>query len=147
MKLHELKPSAGSRKKAVRRGRGDGSGKGGTCGRGENGQKSRTGAKNRPYFEGGQIPLFRRIPKRGFNNPNHKVYNVVNISLLDKVFEKNEAVDVNVLQKKGIVGNLAYGLKILGNGEISKPLTVKANRFSASARSKIEAAGGTCETV
>lgn len=147
MKLHDLHPTEGSRHRRKRVGRGDGSGLGRTCGRGEKGQKSRSGAKLRPFFEGGQVPLFRRLPKRGFKNPDHFTFSVVNTGTLDKNFSANEIVDVNSLMEKGLVGNTGLDLKILGTGEISKPLTIKANKFSESAKSKIEAAGGKCEVI
>ncbi len=147
MKLHELKPTAGSRKARKRVGRGDSSGLGKTAGRGDKGQHSRTGSKKRPYFEGGQIPFFRRLPKRGFKQPTHIEYNLVNVSVLDKSFEANEVVDLDVLKSKGIIGKSDLALKVLANGEISKPLTVKAAKFSEAAQAKIEAAGGKCEIV
>ena len=147
MKLHDLHPTEGSRHPRKRVGRGDGSGLGRTCGRGEKGQKSRSGAKLRPFFEGGQVPLFRRLPKRGFKNPDHFTFSVVNTGALDKNFSANEIVDVNSLMEKGLVGASGLDLKILGTGEISKPLTIKANKFSESAKSKIEAAGGKCEVI
>jgi large subunit ribosomal protein L15 len=147
MKLHDLHPTPGSRHARKRVGRGDSSGLGRTAGRGEKGQKSRSGSSIRPHFEGGQIPLFRRLPKRGFKNPNHTVYNLVNVSVLDAGFEANEVVDIAALQAKGLAKENQNELKILGNGDISKALTVKANKFSASAKAKIEAAGGTCEVL
>ena len=147
MKLHSLQTSEGSKRPRKRVGRGDSSGYGRTCGRGEKGQKSRSGAVRRPYFEGGQIPLFRRLPKRGFNSRNHKEFNLVNVSVLETVFEAGETVNLENLREKGIVGKNALPLKVLGNGEISKALTVKADKFSASAREKIEKAGGTCEAL
>jgi len=147
MKLHELKPTPGSRKKRRRVGRGDSSGWGRTCARGEKGQKSRKGSSIRPFFEGGQIPLFRRLPKRGFKSPDHKMFHIVNISVLEEIFAANDMVDVEVLRSKGIIAKAQMDLKILGNGEISKPLTVKANKFSEVAKAKIEAAGGKCELV
>ena len=131
MKLHELTPTPGSKKRRQRVGRGDGSNWGGTAGRGHKGQKSRTGAAIRHHFEGGQTPTFRRIPKRGFQ----------------ELFEAGAVVDENALRMAGVVGKADAPLKILGNGEISKALTVKANKFSASAKAKIEAAGGTCEVI
>lgn len=147
MKLHDLHPTEGSRHPRKRVGRGDGSGLGRTCGRGEKGQKSRSGAKLRPFFEGGQVPLFRRLPKRGFKNPDHFTFSVVNTGALEKHFSANDTVDVNSLMEKGLVGTSGLDLKILGTGEISKPLTIKANKFSESAKSKIEAAGGKCELI
>ena len=142
MKLHELTPTPGSKKRRQRVGRGDGSNWGGTAGRGHKGQKSRTGAAIRHHFEGGQTPTFRRIPKRGFNSGIKEV----NLEQLS-AFEAGAVVDENALRMAGIVGKADAPLKILGNGEISKALTVKANKFSASAKAKIEAAGGTCEVI
>lgn len=147
MKLHELKPTEGSRKARKRVGRGDGSGMGGTAGRGEKGAKSRTGYTHRPHFEGGQIPLFRRLPKRGFKCPSSVDYNIINVAQLEAGFEAGDVVDSEILKGKGIVGKKDYMLKILGNGDISKALTVKASKFSAAAKAKIEAAGGTCEEL
>ena len=147
MKLHELKPTLGSKKRRIRVGRGDGSGKGGTCGRGEKGQMSRSGASHRPYFEGGQITFFRRLPKRGFKSLNHVEYNLVNVDALEANFEANDVVDLTVLREKGFVRENKLSLKVLGQGEISKALTVRAAKFSATAKAKIEAAGGTCEVV
>ena len=147
MKLHSLQTAEGSKKRRKRVGRGDSSGYGRTCGRGEKGQKSRSGAVRRPYFEGGQIPLFRRLPKRGFNSRNHKEYNLVNVSVLESTFEAGETVTIDILREKGIVGKNTLPLKVLGNGEITKSLTVKADKFSASAKEKIEKAGGTCEVL
>ncbi len=147
MKLHDLKINVGAKRPRKRIGRGDGSGTGGTAGRGEKGQKSRSGAKIRPYFEGGQIPLFRRLPKRGFNSKNHKFYNVINLGSLDVNFQAGEEVNAASLKAKGLCGNVKRELKILGYGDLTKALTVKANKFSATAKSKIEASGGTCEIV
>jgi large subunit ribosomal protein L15 len=146
MKLHELK-NVVKRKPRKRVGRGDGSGNGRTAGRGDKGAGQRAGFSHRAYFEGGQIPLFRRLPKRGFKNPNHKVYSVVNVSLLEEVFAAGDMVDAVALRARGILGKKSTdGIKILGEGDLTKALTVKADKFSQSARSKIEAAGGTCET-
>ena len=147
MKLHNLKPTPGSRHRRRRVGRGDSSGLGHTAGRGMNGQSSRSGAVSRPHFEGGQIPLFRRLPKRGFNNPNHKFFNLVNVSNLEANFENGDVVDQAILKEKGLVGKLKRDLKVLAEGELTKSLTVKANKFSAAAKAKIEAAGGSCELV
>ncbi|MDD3118187.1 MAG: 50S ribosomal protein L15 [Victivallales bacterium] len=147
MKLHEMKPTAGSRKARKRVGRGDSSGLGKTAGRGDKGQHSRTGSKSRPYFEGGQIPLFRRLPKRGFNQPNHVEFNLVNVSVLEKNFAADEVVDLDVLKSKGIIGKSDLPLKVLANGELTRALTVKAAKFSEAAKAKIEAAGGKCELV
>ena len=147
MRLHDIQVTPGSRKVRHRVGRGDGSGWGGTAGRGEKGQKSRTGASIRHHFEGGQTPSFRRIPKRGFNSGIKELFNVVNIDMLEKTFEAGAEVTSDVLRQKGLIGKAVAPLKILGNGEISKALTVKAEKFSASAKSKIEAAGGKAEEI
>ena len=147
MKLHELTTTPGSKKRRMRVGRGDGSNWGGTAGRGHKGQKSRTGAAIRHHFEGGQTPTFRRIPKRGFSNGVKEVFTVINVATLSELFEAGAVVDENALRMAGVIGKSKAPLKVLGNGEISKALTVKANKFSASAQSKIEAAGGKCEIV
>ncbi len=146
MKLHSL-TSSSPRKARKRVGRGTGNNWGRTCGRGEKGQMSRSGAVRRPYFEGGQIPFFRRIPKKGFNNPNHKVYALINVGQLDKLFTAGDSIDFESLRAKGLVGKLGAGLKILGDGEVTTSFTITATRFSATAKEKIEAAGGTCETI
>ena len=146
MKLHELSPNAGSRKRRKRVGRGDSSGLGKTAGRGEKGQKSRSGSSVRPFFEGGQIPLFRRLPKRGFNNIFAKPLTAVNVAVLNK-FEDGAVVDAAALIEKGILHDCKYGLKVLGNGSVSKKVTVKAAAFSESAKEKIEKAGGKAEVV
>ena len=148
MKLHELSPNEGSTHRRKRVGRGDSSGMGKTCCRGEKGQKSRTGAKKRPYFEGGQIPLFRRLPKRGFNNPNHIVYQLINLSQIEENFEAGAVVDMDTLRAKNMLGkDASLSLKVLANGEITKAVTVKAQKFSAAAVAKIEAAGGKAEVI
>ncbi len=147
MKLHELQTTPGSRKRRTRVGRGDGSGLGGTAGRGEKGQRSRTGAAIRHHFEGGQTPSFRRIPKRGFSNGVKLVYNVANIQDIDEVFEAGTVIDTEALRAKGLIGKADAPLKILGNGEISKSFTFKAEKYSAAAKAKIEAAGGTAEEI
>ncbi|NMO97495.1 50S ribosomal protein L15 [Paenibacillus lemnae] len=146
MKLHELSPAAGSRKERKRVGRGTSSGTGKTSGRGHKGQNSRSGGGVRPGFEGGQNPLYRRLPKRGFVNPTRKEYAVVNIEELNSFAEGTE-VTPEVLVESGIVKNTKSGIKILGNGEVSVKLTVKANKFSQSAVEKIEAAGGKTEVI
>ena len=128
-------------------GRGDGSGHGKTAGRGGKGQSARAGFTWRPHFEGGQMPLFRRLPKRGFTNPNHLTFTVVNVRDLEKNFEAGQEVSAELLSKRGLIGAVAAGLKILGDGELSKALKVRANKFSASAKQKIEAAGGSCEIL
>ncbi len=147
MKLHELSPVAGSKKDAKRIGRGHGSGWGKTAGKGHKGQKARAGHGMRPGFEGGQMPLQRRIPKRGFNNIFAKNIVAVNLGTLDKKFENGATVDVQALVDAGIIKNSFDGVKILSNGTISKSLTVKATAFSESAKEKIEAAGGKAEVV
>ena len=147
MKLHTLKPDV-PRQNRKRVGRGHGNNWGRCCGRGDKGQKSRSGYSRKPYFEGGQIPLFRRLPKRGFTNPNHKVWTLVNVQTLEQNYETGETVDFESLAAKSVISDkTGAGLKILATGELTKTLNVKANCFSASARSKIEATGGTCETV
>ena len=146
MKLHELSPVPGSNPKAYRKGRGNGSGNGKTAGRGQKGQWSRSGGGVRVGFEGGQMPLARRIPKRGFNNIFAKPLEAINVSALNK-FEDGAVVSVNELLEAGLLSKCEYGVKILGKGEISKKLTVRANAFSASAKEKIEAAGGKAEVV
>ena len=146
MKLHELSPVPGSNPKAYRKGRGNGSGNGKTAGRGQKGQWSRSGGGVRVGFEGGQMPLARRVPKRGFNNIFAKPLEAINVSALNK-FEDGAVVSANELLESGILSKCEYGVKILGKGEISKKLTVKANAFSASAKEKIEAAGGKAEVV
>lgn len=147
MKLHELSPNAGSRKRRKRVGRGDSSGLGRTAGRGEKGQKSRTGSSIRPFFEGGQIPLFRRLPKRGFNSPDHIEYTLVNLNILEDNFAAGDVVDAESLRAKNLLGKTERMIKILANGEITKALTVKADKFSAAAKAKIEAAGGKVEVT
>ncbi|WP_294436522.1 50S ribosomal protein L15 [uncultured Victivallis sp.] len=147
MKLHELSPNPGSRQRRKRVGRGDSSGLGKTAGRGEKGQKSRTGSKIRPFFEGGQIPLFRRLPKRGFNQPNHIEYALVNLNILEDNFAAGDVVDAESLRAKKLLGKAEKMIKILANGELTKALTVKAEKFSAAAQAKIEAAGGKVEVV
>mgnify|MGYP000929760075 CR=1 FL=1 len=146
MMLHELKPAEGASKAAKRKGRGAGSGNGKTAGRGHKGQKARSGGGVRVGFEGGQMPLARRIPKRGFNNIFAKPLEIVNVSALNK-FEDGATVNVCDLLEKGILSKCEYGVKILGNGALEKNLTVKAAAFSESAKSKIEAAGGKAEVV
>ena len=146
MKLHELSPAPGSVKEAYRKGRGAGSGNGKTAGKGHKGQNARSGGGVKPGFEGGQLPLYRRLPKRGFNNKFATVYTTVNVEVLNK-FEDGAVVDMAALLAAGIVRKANDGLKILGRGEVSKKLTVRANVFSASAKEKIEAVGGTAEEV
>ncbi|MBR4719461.1 MAG: 50S ribosomal protein L15 [Lachnospiraceae bacterium] len=146
MELSNLKPAEGSKHSDnFRRGRGHGSGNGKTAGKGHKGQKARSGAP-RIGFEGGQMPLYRRIPKRGFKNRNTKEIVAINVSALEK-FEDGATVTVESLLEKGIVSNPKDGVKILGNGELTKKLTVKVNAFSASAKEKIEALGGNAEVI
>ena len=146
MKLYDLHPAEGSRTAPKRVGRGAGSGLGKTSGRGHKGQKARSGGGVRIGFEGGQMPLARRIPKRGFHNIFAKPLESVNVSALEK-FEDGAVVDAKALLDAGILSKCTYGVKILGNGEITKKLTVKASAFSESAKAKIEAAGGKAEVV
>ena len=144
MKLHELSPAPGSAKEAFRKGRGAGSGNGKTAGKGHKGQKARSGGGVRPGFEGGQMPLQRRIPKRGFNNIFAKEYVAINVDVLNR-FEDGAVVDAEAISKAGIVKNTRDGIKILGRGELNVKLTVVATAFSATAKEKIEAAGGKAE--
>ena len=145
MKLHELRPAEGSAKAAWRKGRGAGSGNGKTAGKGHKGQNARSGGGVRPGFEGGQLPLYRKLPKRGFNNSRFaSVYAIVNVSALN-VFEDGAVVDLEALLAKKIIRKANDGLKVLGNGELTKKLTVKASVFSATAKEKIEAVGGKIE--
>ena len=146
MKLHELSPAPGSTKERKRIGRGAGSGQGKTAGKGHKGQKARAGRGMRPGFEGGQMPLYRRLPKRGFKCINSKAIVGINVSALE-VFDNDAVVSVETLLEKGIVKNPRDGVKILGNGELTKKLTVQANAFSASAKEKIEALGGKAEVI
>ena len=146
MELSNLSPAEGSRQSDnFRRGRGHGSGNGKTAGKGHKGQKARSGAP-RPGFEGGQMPLYRRLPKRGFTNRNTKEIVSINVSALER-FENEAVVDVNALIEAGIVKNPRDGVKILGNGELTKKLTVKVDAYSESAKEKIEALGGTAEVI
>jgi len=144
MKLHELMPAEGATKSPKRVGRGHGSGNGKTAGKGHKGQKARAGRGQRPGFEGGQMPLQRRVPKRGFNNIFAKEYSIVNVSALE-VFDDGAVVDAAALAEKGLIRSACENAKILGNGELSKKLTVTASAFSASAAEKIQKAGGTAE--
>ncbi len=146
MKLNELSPAPGSAKKAWRKGRGIGTGNGKTAGKGHKGQNARSGGGVRPGFEGGQLPLYRKLPKRGFYNRFGKEYAVVNVSDLN-VFENGAVVDMNALLEKRIVRKPLDGLKVLGNGELTKNITVIAKVFSATAKEKIEAAGGKTEVA
>ncbi|AST94062.1 50S ribosomal protein L15 [Sutcliffiella cohnii] len=146
MKLHELKPAEGSRKERNRVGRGTGSGNGKTSGKGHKGQNARSGGGVRPGFEGGQTPLFQRLPKRGFTNINRKEFAIVNLEALNR-FEEGTEVTPELLIETGVVSKLNAGLKVLGNGKIDKKLTVRAHKFSSSAKEAIEAAGGTVEVI
>ena len=146
MKLNELSPAMGSTHVAKRKGRGHATGNGKTAGRGHKGQKARSGGGVRIGFEGGQMPLARRIPKRGFNNIFAKPLDAINVSALEK-FENGAVVDVQALLDAGILSKCEYGFKVLGNGNITKSVTVKASAFSESAKAKIEAAGGKTEVV
>lgn len=146
MKLHELSPAAGSTKDVKRIGRGHGSGQGKTAGKGHKGQKARSGGGVRPGFEGGQTALARRIPKRGFNNIFATKYAIVNVSDLEK-FVDGTVVDTELLKASGIIKKELDGVKVLGNGELTKNLTVKAAKFSAAAKEKIEKAGGKAEVM
>ncbi|MCI6728607.1 MAG: 50S ribosomal protein L15 [Candidatus Faecousia sp.] len=146
MKLSELSPVAGSTQVGKRKGRGTGTGNGKTGGRGHKGQKARSGGKVRIGFEGGQMPLARRVPKRGFNNIFAEPLTAVNVSELE-IFENGAVVDAAALIEKGVISNCKYGLKVLARGELTKKLTVKATAFSESAKAKIEQAGGKAEVV
>ena len=148
MKLHELSPAEGSVKAGFRKGRGAGSGNGKTAGKGHKGQNARSGGGVRPGFEGGQLPLYRKLPKRGFNNARFgKQYAVVNVGILSEKFNSGDVVDAAALIAKNIIDSAKDGVKILGEGEITKELTVKAAVFSASAKEKIEGVGGKTEVV
>ena len=146
MYIHELSPVAGSTHVNKRKGRGHATGNGKTAGRGHKGQKARSGGGTRVGFEGGQMPLVRRVPKRGFNNIFAEPLDGVNVAVLDK-FEEGSVVDTQALLDAGILSKCKYGVKFLGNGEVTKKLTVKAAAFSASAKEKIEAAGGKAEVI
>lgn len=147
MKMHELSPAAGARKASKRLGRGIGSGTGKTSGKGHKGQWARSGGGVRPGFEGGQMPLSRRLPKTGFDNRYKKIYSIVNLDDLNK-FEDGAVVDAEALKKAGVLSKIEqYGLKVLGDGELTKKVTVKAKKFSKSATEKIEKAGGKAEVL
>ena len=146
MKLHELSPAEGSVQASYRKGRGPGSGNGKTAGKGHKGQNARSGGGVRPGFEGGQIPLYRKLPKRGFYNKFGKCYAVVNVEVLN-IFEDGAVVDAAALLECGVINEVCDGVKILGRGELTKNLTVKANIFSATAKEKIEAKGGKIEVI
>ena len=146
MKLHELSPADGSTRESYRKGRGPGSGNGKTAGKGHKGQNARSGGGVRPGFEGGQLPLYRKLPKRGFHNKFATVYAIVNVEALNR-FEDDAVVDTAALVECGLVTRVCDGVKILGNGELTKKLTVKAAVFSNAAKEKIEAAGGKTEVI
>ena len=147
MKLHELSPNEGAVKDSFRVGRGAGSGNGKTAGKGHKGQNARSGGGVRPGFQGGQLPLYRKLPKRGFHNKFGVTYAVVNVDDLDKKFEDGATVDAEALLESGIISKVCDGIKVLGRGEITKKLTVKAAVFSETAKGKIEAAGGKTEVI
>ena len=147
MKLHELSPAEGSKKAVKRIGRGPGSGQGKTAGKGQKGAKSRSGYSRRPGFEGGQMPLQRRLPKRGFNNIFATEYAIVNVAALNDRFEEGAVVDAESLVASGLIKKTLDGIKVLGKGEVTKALTVKVNAISETAKAKIEAAGGTVEVL
>lgn len=144
--LHKLRPAPGARKKRKRVGRGIGSGKGKNSGRGTNGQNSRSGGGVRPGFEGGQMPLYRRLPKFGFSNPRRREYSIINVADLNR-FDDGEEITVERMIEAGLVKNIRDGVKVLGNGQLEVPLTVWAHQFSRTAREKIELAGGRAEVV
>ena len=146
MKLHDLKPAVGATTAPKRLGRGTGSGLGKTSGKGHKGAKARSGGGKRPGFEGGQMPLIRRLPKRGFYNPFRTEYVAINVDRLE-VFEDGQVVSPVELIEMGIIKKIEDGVKIMGNGELTKKLTVQANKFTASAKEKIEAAGGKAEVI
>ncbi len=146
MKLHELSPAEGSAKKPFRVGRGPGSGNGKTAGKGHKGQNARSGGGVRPGFQGGQLPLYRQLPKRGFNNKFGVSYTEVNVEALNK-FEDGAVVDAAALLDAGVISKVCDGIKVLGRGELTKKLTVKAAVFSETAKGKIEAAGGKTEVI
>ena len=146
MKIQELSPAEGSRKKCKRIGRGQGSGLGKTSGRGHKGQKSRSGGSIRPGFEGGQMPLQRRLPKRGFTNIFKKHYTLIHLKDLSR-FEPNATLDLETLRQAGLIKKPKYGVKLLGDGDITQPLVIKVHKVSRSAREKVEAAGGRVELL
>ena len=146
MKLHELSPSEGSKKKAFRVGRGHGSGNGKTSGKGQKGQKARSGGGVRPGFEGGQMPIYRRLPKRGFTNIFAKKYTSINVEDLTK-FDNGTEITAEVLKENGVIKKINDGIVVLGRGDLNKKVTIKAKRFSKSAEEKISAAGGKAEVI
>lgn len=147
MRLHTLRPASGSRRGRKRVGRGAGSGHGQTSGRGDKGQKARSGPRLRPWFEGGQMPLTRRLPKRGFTNAFRKTYACISVGILEARFEGGSAVTPQTLLERGLIAALRDGVKVLGEGTLTKALTVQAHRFSRSAAEKIAAAGGTAVVI
>ena len=146
MKVHELSPSEGSKKKAFRVGRGHGSGNGKTSGKGQKGQKARSGGGVRPGFEGGQMPIYRRLPKRGFTNIFAKKYTSINVEDLNK-FDNGTEITAEVLKENGVIKKINDGIVVLGRGDLNKKVTIKAKRFSKSAEEKISAAGGKAEVI
>ena len=146
MKLHELSPSEGSKQKAFRVGRGHGSGNGKTSGKGQKGQKARSGGGVRPGFEGGQMPIYRRLPKRGFTNIFAKKYTSINVEDLNK-FDNGTEITAEVLKENGVIKKINDGIVVLGRGDLNKKVTIKAKRFSKSAEEKISAAGGKAEVI
>ncbi len=147
MKLNELRPAEGSRKDAYRKGRGPGSGNGKTAGKGHKGQNARSGGGVRPGFEGGQLPLYRKLPKRGFHNKFATIYAIVNVGQLEHKYNDGDVVTLENLCEKKLVRKVCDGVKVLGNGELTKKLTVQATVFSAAAKEKITAVGGQAEEV
>ncbi len=147
MRLHDLRPAPGAVKKPKRVGRGPGSGHGKTSCRGQKGQRSRSGGGVAPWFEGGQTPIHRRLPKRGFKCPNRKEYAIVNLEALEVKFQAGDVVTPEILKEVGLVKKMGHGVKILARGEITKPLTVRAHVFSRQAAEKIEGAGGKVEVI
>ena len=147
MKLNELRPAEGSRRDAYRKGRGPGSGNGKTAGKGHKGQNARSGGGVRPGFEGGQLPLYRKLPKRGFHNKFATIYAIVNVGQLEHKYNDGDVVTIESLCEKKLVRKVCDGVKILGNGELTKKLTVQATVFSAAAKEKITAVGGQAEEV
>jgi len=147
MNINDLKPNPGAKKNRKRVGRGTGSGNGTTAGRGMNGQWSRSGGGVRPGFEGGQMPLQRRLPKRGFNNIFKKEYALVNVGDVDAIFEAGSVITIDMLLESGLIKKQLDGVKVLANGEVTKAFTIQANKFSKAAAEKIEAAGGKAEVI
>ncbi|MBN1903427.1 50S ribosomal protein L15 [Candidatus Sumerlaeota bacterium] len=147
MRIHEVPGDPGKKQNGKRAGRGEGSGLGKSAGRGNKGYRSRAGSKRKTHFEGGQMPYFRRIPKRGFYNIFSKVYQAVNISILEKYFESGDQIDPEALREKGVIHPSETRIKILGKGELTKSFTIKAHAFSKSAMEKINSKGGKCEVL